>query len=193
MDFAPLDSFPLDKKQISTVNYANFGERLLAYILDALVLMIPIGFGVYMLSMGQVVYMIIGMLIVMLYKPVLEGLYGATLGKKVLSIKVVDQSHQIIDLGKSLIRNSFFIASTIPNLLLYLLLANNVEFLEAETIFARIEVQRELQGNLLEILSYVMSFIVLISCLFVAFDTKKYQALHDKFASTYVIKNNPFG
>jgi len=57
---------------------------------------------------------IIFLIIIVLYFVILEGVIGATIGKKVLGIKVVQLDGQIPGIGRSLIRNLLRAVDALP-------------------------------------------------------------------------------
>ena len=128
----------------AAVESANFGQRLVALILDGLILGLPLGI-IFQIVLSQVptefvvcsegiceqptsggwailVIVWLAQLAVSLwYWAELEGRRGQTLGKKVMSIKTVDAvSLQPIGAGRAVGRYFSRILSTIPCLLGYL-------------------------------------------------------------------------
>lgn len=133
------------------MQYIGFWIRLVAFIIDAIVLnVIQIPFNLLLgggMWGGQGenanLLLVISLTIGVLYWVVFQHKYTQTLGKKVMGIKVVDAS------GKT------------PSMM---------------TLFLR-----EIIGK------FVSAIILFIGYLMIAWDSKK-QGLHDKIASTYVVK-----
>lgn len=85
------------------MTYAGFGKRLLAYLLDSLVL--STAGAVFAVMYGYYFYILSFWLVGALYFILMEGGSGhATLGKKVMGIIVVDQSGEGISYGTAAAR-----------------------------------------------------------------------------------------
>ncbi|MBS7008431.1 RDD family protein [Anaerostipes sp.] len=83
--------------------YANFGKRLLAYLIDALALS-AFG-GIFAALYGYFAYMAVFWIVGALYFILFEGSsWHATLGKKAMGIMVVDSSGNGIDYGTAAVR-----------------------------------------------------------------------------------------
>ena len=91
--------------QIRNVHYATFLDRFLAAILDMLITTGPLFYLLYLGYTGKNLVMLLASSVLgMLYKPVMEGVWGATLGKMIMKIKMVDSDLVQIDLSQSLLR-----------------------------------------------------------------------------------------
>jgi len=124
----------------------------------------------------------------MLYKPVMEGVWGATLGKMILQIQMVDSDLDQIDLGQSLLKNAIYIIYSVIGILTNFWLVGTDAFQEAEGF---IEASQATQGSPYELIAYIWIGVILISCFaMLASDLK--QTLHDKLAGTYCVKNSTF-
>jgi uncharacterized RDD family membrane protein YckC len=187
METETLDDVNYNK--IRNVEYANFGHRLGASILDTLMLMVIMGPLMYFGYDGKnVIFLILAVIIGMLYKPIMEGVWGATLGKMILGITMVDSDFDIIDLGQSFLKNGIYIISSVMSLLTMFWIGNSDVFLEAE---GALEAFMANQGNPYEIVSGVWSLLILVSCLSMLGSGTK-QTLHDKLAKTFCVKNSSF-
>lgn len=88
--------------------YASLGRRLLAFILDAVILFLPCAIG------GHLIPFIGGVIVWFFYAPILEASeLRATLGKHLMGIQVVDTAGRRISLRASIIRNVLKFASSI--------------------------------------------------------------------------------
>lgn len=102
--------------------YASLGQRAIALIIDGFlvgVVMMILLFGVVggALSSGNANVLLLAPIIGLagsLYWIVFEGLWGTTIGKKVIGLKVVDENGNEPGLVKSLIRNLLRIVDTLP-------------------------------------------------------------------------------
>ncbi len=175
--------------RIRNVEYAGFGERLLASILDGLITMLPIGAFMYFGYVNKsLILLLVGAILGMLYKPLMEGLWGATLGKMILKIQMVDSDLDQIDLGQSLLKNAIYIVSSLIGILGHFWLVGTEAFQESEGF---LEASAASQGSPYTTITYVWVGVMFISCFaMLASDLK--QTLHDKLAGTYCVKNSTF-
>jgi uncharacterized RDD family membrane protein YckC len=110
-------------------NEATFGQRLVAIIIDhiilfiiAMVIAIPIGIQASFFSFGipnpafwtsMAIYSAVNFIIWIVYFTYLEGKSGETIGKRAMGIKVVSEKGKM-DYGKSFIRNILRIIDFLP-------------------------------------------------------------------------------
>jgi uncharacterized RDD family membrane protein YckC len=129
---------------MADMNYGGFWIRVVATIIDGIVISIPLlllQMGlVWLTGLASVMYLLqLGALVLIIY---LEGVKGGTPGKLILGLRVVNEQGAYIGMGGALLRQ----------------------------------------------IGKIVSMITLgIGFLMVAFTEKK-QGLHDKIASTYVVK-----
>ena len=176
------DDFRESPKQ---VELATFFDRVKASIIDTIVFLPLILLTVYNWTTLKIyaLDLLINTAII-LYKPVLEWHYGATVGKMITRIKVVDISLEPITLEQSFRRFSIYFIGYGISLISSYYLFQDPAFSEALTLADIGAIQ---QDNHLNDFSQLSSMAVLVSVTFVAFDIKR-QALHDKLASTLCIK-----
>ena len=97
----------------SQIEYANFGHRLLASLVDFLVMAVPIaGTFYYGFMEKNLMLMLVCVIISALYKPLMEGMYSATVGKMVVGIKMVDSDQEDLDLNQSFTKNGIYLISS---------------------------------------------------------------------------------
>lgn len=179
----------------NNIIYASFWTRVGASLIDFLVLLPLIGLMMYNNMAVKSMWIMIGLYVLMAaYKPLLEWDKGATLGKMAVKIKVVDaDSLEKMTLNQSIKRYLPWLISNVISLILAIMLFNAPGFEEA-TNFIELGLLQQEQGQSqgeMEILNWVnggYSLIFMAVVLSVAFDSKK-QGLHDKMASTYVVKS----
>lgn len=90
----------------TTPQPASLRDRGLAWLVDAII-RAPMAYLVFMVAVGSKNLMLALMLLLVreAYKPVMEAMYGYTIGKKVLKIKVVGSTdHRPISWNQSLLR-----------------------------------------------------------------------------------------
>lgn len=169
--------------------FATFWSRVAAYLID----IILVGgftalFNVINVANFKsfILYFIIAT-IAILYKPLMETYYGATLGKMTMKLKVTNFNFCSIDLKQSLIRSLIFIIPSLLYFPIYYLAFKNPELANANQIFI-------FSSGLLKeypIQSWIgrLSFILItIDVIFLLTDsTKERKSFHDRLAKTYVI------
>ncbi|MEX2425172.1 MAG: RDD family protein [Thermomicrobiaceae bacterium] len=103
------------------MNYQGVGIRFLATVLDSIVLMVPLfalglvlggtsgeadGASFALEGAAALLYMLISFSLWLGYYTVLEGTYGATLGKMILGLQVVHLDGSKINISTALVRNA---------------------------------------------------------------------------------------
>lgn len=175
--------------EIRNVQYATFLDRLLAALLDFLITIVPVGALMYFGYVNKSLVMLIsGTVVGMLYKPIMEGIWGATLGKMIMKISMVDTDLDQIDLGQSFLKNAIYIISSLIGLMSQFWLAGTESFQESEGLM---EALMAGQGNPYGMVSGIWSFVILVSVLSMLGSSLK-QTLHDRLASTLCVKNSTF-
>ncbi len=174
------------------VEYARFGSRAGAYVIDAIIVG---GFTIMVNAINIanfksfLVYLPIA-IITIFYKPYMESKYGATFGKMALNLKVIDQNLKQINFSQSFLRSLILIFPAILFVPIYYLAFQNPNLLEATQLmdFA--------QGLATEypIQSWIsrLSFLIIIVDIIVLFSdqTKTQRSLHDRIANTFVVYEN---
>ena len=151
------------------VEYAGFWIRVGAAFLDGLILLIP-SLGINMLIGGGImeqnfIATFITSLLYLGYKIGMEANSGATLGKRAVGIKVVKENGEKAEAKDVMLRNVFTVANTSLTL---------VGVIVPMLFITRV--------------SSLVSLVFGISCIIVAFDSKK-QGLHDKIGKTIVVRD----
>lgn len=168
------------------VTYANFGSRLGGTIIDGLiisVLVLPLSYFNIIEWKSPVLYVIVSILS-MAYKPTLEYLYGATIGKKAVKIKVVNYSFGRADLTAILLRNSIALIIAIISIVLTVSMFSMPGFQEVRGYMDYIKFMAiARQGSGFQWISWTYYVVDLI----IFFTDKSNRTLHDRIGSTYVI------
>lgn len=175
---------PISEAEALAPKLAGFWSRTGAALLDGLILSPLLCFMFYNLFYLKSFGLEILVLLVMtLYKPLMEFRYGGTLGKLAIDLKVVNYDYEKISLKQAFIRSTFTLASQLLSIISSIALFMHPDFQSAETFeqVGIIETDTEIPGT------FIIGLAGFISCLFVAWDSMK-QALHDKMAKTYCIK-----
>jgi len=181
MEILDSDNF----NRLENIEYANFGHRLLAAIVDFFVMIIPVAGSFYFGFMEKnLMLMLVCNIILMLYKPVMEGMYGATFGKMAIGLKMVDSNYEQTDLAQSFTKNGIYLISSVINILSAFWMFGKDAFLEAEGF---LESSQAAQGSPYQTVSMLVSVLILISCLMMLASDQK-QTLHDRVAKTFCIR-----
>jgi uncharacterized RDD family membrane protein YckC len=176
------DPTPNEEKAIQ---YAGFSIRLMAAIIDGLVLLPLVIISTYNKLQMKYLPLELGLLVVLLlYKPLLEWKYQATIGKMKMGLKVLAEVGGPMTLVQSFIRSAIFIASYIISALIEIELFQHPDFAQMKTL--------EDLVNFQEISSYSaaqesLGFIMILAISFVIFD-QRHQGVHDKMGRTLVVR-----
>ena len=118
-----------------------------------------------------------------IYKPFMESYYGATLGKMVCGLRVVDERGEKLSLGAAYVRFAPFLISSVISLAGSLILFSTPEFRSASSF---LEIGQLQQGNPVGLLEQIMSLFVMAECIVAGFSHRK-RALHDMMAGSLVV------
>lgn len=127
------------ERESGNLELATLGQRIVAHIIDFFVAVIGgfiitmiavTGFGISSGSDGSPIAMGIGFLFVLfplIYFTLLEGIWGTTIGKKALSLRVAKMNGSDIGLGTSIGRNitRLLFWGTLPKLVTVLVIASS--------------------------------------------------------------------
>jgi len=183
MSYSTLDEGQLGK--LHTVQFAGFGPRIVATIVDILVLIPFIVLGAYNATgWKSIPIMLAGAILSNAYKPYMEWQYGATLGKMAAKVKVVNEELAPISLEQAIVRYFPWLISMAISLVLNIQVYSSPGFQRINNFF---ELGPYMQTFPLQTASSVFGFIFLGLVLYFVFDSRK-QGLHDKAARTYCIK-----
>lgn len=164
-----------DEHVSDKVTLAGIGNRFVAIFIDGLLLG-PIFILLNIYTIEYHIYIeIILLLVHIAYKPWMEYQYGATLGKMVMKIRVVNQNFQPITLEQAILRSIIYSISSIYSIVtLLMFLLFNIGMVD-------------LLGWNIDYLGGGLRYLFSISCLFAHFNEYD-ETLHDIMAKTYVIK-----
>lgn len=171
--------------------FANFGPRLGATVLDFLIFSpLIFGAGYFQIKAPNFNYYAIIAVLASIYKPIMEGAFGATPGKMILKLKVVGNGlgklsyveafTRYIPWGLALLGTLYFaqMMSQIPGI------EDNEGMQDYAVIVA--EWQMENMSTPMRWAQNLIGWVPLLSALFML-GNKKRQAVHDQLAQTYVI------
>lgn len=168
-------------------NYIGFWPRLGALLIDGLIIGIPLAAATFynILYLKSTILLIALSIIGASYKPVMEALYGATIGKKVLNIKVVNIELTNIGWKESLLRNIFNLLSSTSSLIVSVMLFTSAGF-EAVASYSEYAIYASEFSS--TSLSLITGLLFIVDAIFMLTDDRK-RTLHDRIANTYVVYN----
>jgi uncharacterized RDD family membrane protein YckC len=117
------------------------------------------------------------------YKPLMEYYYGATLGKMLVKIKVVDLHYEPLSLNQAFVRYVPWLLSIFASVFSVVMIFLDPAFLNATELEQLGALQEK--GSI-QFLERTLSVFQIVSCLMVVSNDLK-QGLHDKLAKTYCI------
>ncbi|WP_375105010.1 RDD family protein [Paenibacillus sp. RS8] len=168
-------------ERLEQEDFIGFWKRVLATILDLLIILIPAVivywiFNSLAVSLHSEIPIILEYIFFVVFDIFMIVRFGGSPGKLVLKIKIVNQQGNIPTLKEALIRNIFRIISTIFSMIV------GVSLYDLTVISTTLNLWAPLATDLSKILGPIM----LVDYLFVAFTPRK-RALHDMMAGTYVV------
>lgn len=171
------------KTQMQTPVFATFWSRMVATFIDGMVFL-P---AAYISLQNMLLWKTFGIEVIItfvwiFYKVLMEWKFQATIGKRLMKIKVVNESGQGITLEQSIVRFAFYFLRYMGLLMLNYYIFQKSAFMETHSI-EELMIFYESQE---EVVSSIVSLPLIISINFVVFDLRK-QALHDKLAKTFCI------
>lgn len=170
--------------------YGSWLNRLLAYIIDLILVMIFIVPMNYLNITGaKNFYWFASVILTSIsYKPLMELYYKKTLGKYFLELNVVDTKFTRINVGQAYLRNVFFIFPSLLSMPFYYI-AFNDPTLEHITDFGNFAAMMPSKFPLQKTLTSIALMLLILDFIFIFFDKKKQnKALHDIFAKTLVLQ-----
>ncbi len=167
------------------VEFAGFWIRVLASIIDSFALTPIVLLSFYnIFVLKSIPLMVILSILSILYKPLLEWRYGATIGKMVVKIKVVNEKMGRITVEQAIGRYIPWLISQILSLITSFYLFNSPDF---STINSMLDIGTLAQTSPLDNVSTIYSFIFILLVGSLVIDKQK-QGVHDKIARTFCIK-----
>lgn len=167
------------------IRHVAFGVRLGAYMIDSLILLPLNVLAILDLMLWKSIPLFVFLnVIVLIYKPLMEWKYGATIGKILTKIRVVKMNYKPINLQDAFNRYIFFFANSFSGFIASLLLFYKTGFDKVISL----DKLTEMQASNDNILDSALLILVFVSCTFISMDLQR-QALHDKLAKTFVVNS----
>lgn len=169
----------------TTTEYAGFWTRVAASLIDGLIFLpfIVLNF-VNTFSWKSYLLSVIFTSGWVIYKIIMEGTSGATLGKRAMSIKVITARGSKMTLADALQRNIIYFLGMLYNVYTTYGLFHAEGFSDVNSFM---DMSTFANNSENKAISWTLTGIMIISGLFVIFDKRK-QALHDKIGKTFVVK-----
>ena len=162
---------------------AGFWIRVLASLID-FALFIPLGLIGWWATQRGIIPVIIAINVpFLIYKPLMEARYGATVGKMVCRIMVRDLNGHYISQKTAYCRFIPFLAYNIAHLILAVQLFQNADYFAATTAHDKAMIIRSYP---LYNIKQLLSLLLLVDCAAIAFRKQK-MAIHDSMAGTLCI------
>jgi len=164
---------------------AGFWVRVLASFVDGLVFLplVVLAFA-NIVQIKSLALLFATMVPGLLYKPLMESRFGATLGKMACKIKVIDDRGMAPTFTQAFTRYLPFFVSSIVALVGSVVMFSQPGFQEAVGLDKIGELQYE---NPVKLLQNVINIFILAECVVAGFTYRK-QALHDMMAQTYCVR-----
>ncbi len=167
--------------------YADLKYRIGAALIDSLVL-IPLNLiiqynNIYLKNNNV---MIVGTVLTILYKPLMEWLNnGATVGKKIMKLQVVTADLQPISFAEAFLRSCFVIMFGVGMLIAQYLLFQSPEYLAIKDPEAFLKFIQD--ATILNRISLVSYLVLFLDAVFLITNLQR-RSLHDLIANTVVIR-----
>lgn len=176
---------PIIQVNAAAIKYAGFWPRLAALIIDGIILW---SFSLLMSFvdipfLNSMVTTILFLLVSVLYKPFLEIMYGATLGKMALRMRVVNEQFGKAGVSEILLRNIFNLTIAFLRALVMCVMLIKPDF---DMSFFPDE---GWLGSSLDAYRIVLllNFLLMLVDTIVLLSDYRFRSLHDKIARTFVI------
>ena len=173
--------------EIKHVEYASFGARLAALLIDGFITGI-LSAGIMYVNvetLNEPVFYILSTVLVLMYKPFCEYQYGATIGKMALGLKVVNSYHKKANLKEILLRNIFHIANISCALLIKVPMYYQVPF---QSVSSYLELQTYLSSSRLILFNSIVFGVIYLIDIIVYFSNDQIKSLHDKLEERVLSK-----
>ncbi len=167
--------------------YAGFWIRFVASLIDFLVFL-PLTILLFynMIKLKSLPLQVAIIVITAIYKPVMEAIYGATLGKMALKIKVLTKDLGKIDGFQAFVRYIPWLLGNVISLFTAAILFANGQFVEDTTMMS-MQVQSEVVPQWM---GFISSGVLLFAGISIIFNRSK-RGIHDLMAGSVCIKTQP--
>ncbi|MFM2394393.1 MAG: hypothetical protein RLZZ546_2375 [Bacteroidota bacterium] len=179
-----IDEDHIEQKPSYTM--ADFWPRVGASFIDACILM-PIVAVNYLnfFSWKNVSIFLVATFVQVSYKPIMEFKYGATFGKKIFGLKVIDDSTHNINFNQAILRSIFSLLSVLISLSININMFTSNDIMDINTLD---ELTKYFDNfPVLQLFQSVLITTTFIDILFLLFFYDQRKTLHDIISRTKVI------
>ena len=176
-------------EQSTEINFAKFWDRVGAYIIDGILIGV-ITFVINYINITQFksFYIYLPLAIIgLLYKPVMESKFGATLGKMALNLRVIDNTQNNINFEKSLLRSLILIIPALLYIPVHYLAFENPYIINSNGFF-EFSTRLSYTYPAMSFFTNIFSIVFIVDGILMASDSNKKRSLKDRMAKTFVIK-----
>ncbi len=169
------------KLNTNQLNFAGFWIRLFALAIDYLILVPIIIFKIYNLyKIKSLTLQIILILMIILYKPLLEFFAKATIGKMIFKLKVLGNNFKEITIGRAITRSIPWMIGQIISIYITLIVFSTEDFATTNNWT---------DSGIINLLGFdfLSLTIMLISFIFIGFNNEK-RGIYDYIAKTYCVR-----
>ncbi|ARN79262.1 hypothetical protein BST97_15415 [Nonlabens spongiae] len=174
--------------ELKELHYQGFSSRWKSFLIDNIIV------GLFLTAVSFInlsfhrdfsVYLISN-IIALSYKPLMETFFGATLGKMLINLKVVDYDGNSINAAQAWLRHIFRISQFLLSVFFYYAAFHDPILLDTE---GYADFQTEFLDAYAGVgyISNALFFILLAEVLFMNMDPM-HRSLHDRIAKTVVVK-----
>jgi uncharacterized RDD family membrane protein YckC len=167
---------------------AGFWIRVVAALIDYIIVLAPLQVGAFiafsyvknlplflLLSSPGFVYIV--------YKPLMESRYGATLGKMACGLRVIDQQGRRLSIVAAYVRFLPWLVTAVVHLITLVWVFSLPQF---QAVSGFLELGRLTQQSPVHSLNTILGYVFMIDCVTAAFTTRK-RAIHDMIAGSYCV------
>ena len=165
---------------------AGFWIRVVAYILDGLIFL-PLAIFAFLnnFTLKNLYVALFLSVPSLLYKPLMEAYYGATLGKMICKIRVLDNDGKKLSIARAYVRFiPFMISIIIGGIISSVWTFSQPELAEIKSFM---DLQYMPKNQIIDIFNTMAALFVLLDCIFAAFIHRK-RAIHDMMAGSFCVK-----
>ena len=164
---------------------AGFWIRFFAYMIDGLIFTpIAILAFVNLFIWKNLSFVILLAIPGFIYKPFMESIKGATLGKMVCGIRVINKDAGKISLLSSYIRYIPFFLAALAGILVAISMFGHPDFKNVTNFVEFQQFDRTIPRSVLQ---YVLYWVIFIDCLAIVFNKRK-RAMHDMIAGSSCVR-----
>lgn len=173
-----------DAEEMRRLQPAGFWIRVAASLLDGLILSpISIASVIVFFALKSMPLVLLLSVPGLLYKPLMEAFYGATLGKMICGIRVADAEGRRLSVAMAYVRFAPFLLISALGFIQYFWIMSQPAFVNADDFLA---MARAMEQSPYRIPSMILNWVVIFECVAAAFTDRK-RAIHDMLAGSYCV------